>query len=974
MVKDIKEYEVIDNVRLEELNCEGMILRHRATGARVAIIPNDDNNKTFCIGFRTPAPDDTGVPHIIEHTVLCGSNKFDVKDPFMELVKGSLNTFLNAMTYPDKTVYPVASTNDADFHNLVDVYMDAVFNPNIYKHEEIFKQEGWNYNLESENDDLTYNGVVYNEMKGAFSSPDDVLERQIMHSLYPDICYANESGGDPASIPELTYEKYLDFHRTYYHPSNSYIYLYGDADMEEYLRWFDEEYLSKYEYLDVDSEIGLQEPFKETITETAVYSITEDEDTADNTYLSYNTVAGVSGNKVEYMAFKILDYAICSMPGAPVKQALLDAGIGNDIYSGYSESMHQPYFSIIAKNANESDKDRFVKIVKESLAKLVKDGISEESIRAGINVFEFQFREADFGAYPKGLMYGLQMFDSWLYDDDKAFIHLQANETFNILRENIGTGYYEKLIDKYLLNNPHSSIVVVKPEQGLTIKMDKAVNDKLSEYKKTLTDEQIKKMVEATHELKAYQAEPSSDENLKKIPLLKISDIRKEVEKFDNELVDVDGVKVLRHNIFTNKIAYTDVLFDITDLPKKMLPYLGLLKLVIGYMDTDKHSYSEIANLINLNSGGIGMDNTMYADLKEDGKYSIFATFKSRVMYDRIEFAFRMIEELINGTIIDNEKRLLEILNELKSRLEMYLNQSGNSAASLRSQSYFSEVSRDMDCIKGISYYNFICYVIKNYDECKQDVINSLQNLLKYIFRKDNMLISCTANDEGFDIVKKYVKTFADRIIGSRDVSFDRAKELDEIDNNEGFKTSSQIQYVCRAGNFKKKGFDYSGHVKVLSTYLNYEYLWNTVRVQGGAYGCGSSFSRTGNAGFSSYRDPNLQKTMEAYENIPRFLQKINLSDREMTKFIIGTISGMDTPLTPISRGRRSLTVYMSNIDYDMLQQERDEVLSTTAEDLRHLAPLTKAVLDTNAICVIGNEGKIEEAKDMFGVTKNLFS
>lgn len=423
-------YELIEERRVEDLNSDGYLLRHRKSGARILLLSNDDNNKVFSVGFRTPPPDSTGVPHILEHSVLCGSKKYPVKDPFVELVKGSLNTFLNAMTYPDKTVYPVASCNDKDFKNLMNVYMDAVFYPNIYVHEEIFRQEGWHYELESPEDDLTINGVVYNEMKGAYSSPEDVLDREIYSSLYPDTAYALESGGDPDVIPSLTYEGFLDFHRKYYHPANSYIYLYGDMDMEERLIWLDEEYLSKFERIEIDSKVELQKPFEKTREIRKKYSVTEEETLENQTYLSYSTVIDTSLNREYYLAFQILEYALLEAPGAPLKQALLDKKIGKDIISSYENGIYQPFFSVIAKNANTSDKEAFLATIRETLEEIVKKGIDRKSLWAGINYFEFKYREADFGSYPKGLMYGLQAYDSWLYDEKQPFMHIEANDTF----------------------------------------------------------------------------------------------------------------------------------------------------------------------------------------------------------------------------------------------------------------------------------------------------------------------------------------------------------------------------------------------------------------------------------------------------------------------------------------------------------------------------------------------------------------
>ena len=404
-LSELTAYELLGEQELKDIHSMGYILRHKKSGARITVISNDDENKVFYIGFRTPPEDSTGVPHIIEHTVLCGSDKYPVKDPFVELVKGSLNTFLNAITYPEKTIYPVASCNNADFQNLMSVYMDAVFHPNIYKHREIFEQEGWHYELEDEDAPVTINGVVYNEMKGAFSSPDDVLERLILNSLFPDTSYANESGGDPEHIPELTYEQYLNFHRKYYHPCNSYIYLYGDMDVAEKLRWMDEEYLGKYEQIELDSAIRMQKPFAAPVEIVKSYPVASGEPLTDNSYLSYNVVVGTVLDKKLYQAFDVLDYALLSAPGAPLKQALIDAGIGMDIGGGYDNSTLQPVFSVIAKNANLEQKEQFLQVIRETLQAQVADGIDQNALLAGINSSEFRFREADFGQFPKGLLY-----------------------------------------------------------------------------------------------------------------------------------------------------------------------------------------------------------------------------------------------------------------------------------------------------------------------------------------------------------------------------------------------------------------------------------------------------------------------------------------------------------------------------------------------------------------------------------------
>ena len=436
-LSELSAYEIVEEKDLADIHSRGIVMRHKKSGARISIISNDDENKVFYIGFRTPAEDSTGVPHIIEHTVLCGSDEFPIKDPFVELAKGSLNTFLNAMTYPDKTVYPVASCNDKDFQNLIHVYLDAVFHPNIYKYQEIFQQEGWHYELESEDAPVTLNGVVYNEMKGAYSSPEDVLERVTMSSLFPDTTYSNESGGDPACIPDLTYEDYLDFHRRYYHPCNSYIYFYGDVDAAEKLDWMDKAYLSHYDKIDLDSGIRYQQPFGQSLELTRKYPVAGSESEQDKTYLSYNVVVGTSLDKELNLAFDVLDYALLNAPGAPLKKALLDARIGKDILGGYDGSVFQPVFTVTAKNANTQDKEKFVEIIETTLREQIRNGLNKKALSAGINSSEFKFREADFGAYPKGLIYGLQCLESWLYDDGAPFTHLEALETFRFLKEQV---------------------------------------------------------------------------------------------------------------------------------------------------------------------------------------------------------------------------------------------------------------------------------------------------------------------------------------------------------------------------------------------------------------------------------------------------------------------------------------------------------------------------------------------------------
>lgn len=963
-------YELVHDEQLTELNSLGLLFAHKKTGARVLVISNDDNNKVFTIGFRTPPEDSTGVPHIIEHSVLCGSKEFPSKDPFVELVKGSLNTFLNAMTYSDKTLYPIASCNDKDFKNLMHVYMDAVFYPNIYKREEIFKQEGWHYELESVDGELTYNGVVYNEMKGVFSSPEQQLFRLIQQSLFPDTTYGVESGGDPANIPDLTYDQFLDFHKRYYHPSNSYIYLYGDMDVEERLEWIDKEYLSKFESAPIDSTIKKQEAFGTMHELKQYYSLAENETTEDKTYFSYNAVIGTSLDRKLYLAFQIIDYVLLSAPGAPLKQALIDAGIGKDILSSYDNGIIQPYFSIIAKNAKSEDKERFLETIRTTLETIVAEGLEENTLRAAINYYEFKHREADFGSYPKGLMYGLQIFDSWLYDDAAPFMHIVANDTFAFLKEQIGTGYYEGLIKEYLLNSDHASLVVVEPKVGLTSEMEQEVKEKLAAYKATLSQEELERIIEQTVALKKFQDTPSTKEELELIPMLSRDDIEKKAPALCNDKKEEDGVTVLHHNMFSNGIGYLRLLFDVTDVEEELVPYLSLLSTVLGYIDTEKHSFMEFSNEVNIHTGGIINDVTTYAILKGDEDYTAKFGVKTKVLYDKIGKAFELMKEMLFESKLDDYKRLKEIIAEQVSRSQMKLNSSGHSYASVRAMSYQSANAKYNDLTGGIAYYEFLKDLDEHFEEKKEALVKTLQDLVRHVIRKDNLLVSYTADDEGYKIMAEELVKFTD---GLTCLDVQSARHVVQPQAlNEGFKTSSQVQYVARAGNFIRKGHSYTGALKILKVILSYDYLWINIRVKGGAYGCMSGFGQDGNSYLASYRDPNLLATNEVYDKTPEYLRGFTVDERDMTKYIIGTISGMDTPLNPSAKGARYLGAYLSGVTQEDLQRERDQVLSATQEDIRALADIVQAVLDDQLICVIGNEKKIEEDKELFKEIKSL--
>lgn len=969
-IHDLAEYEILDEHRVEDVQSDGFILRHKKSGARIAILSNNDDNKVFYIGFRTPPEDETGVPHIIEHTTLCGSKKFPVKDPFIELAKGSLNTFLNAMTYPDKTVYPVASCNDQDFKNLMDVYLDAVFNPNITKYEEIFKQEGWHYELTGKDDELKINGVVYNEMKGAYSSPDEVLSSQIYRSLFPDNTYSKDSGGNPEYIPKLTYEAYLDFYHKYYHPSNSYIYLYGDMDVVERLEWLDKEYLSLYDYKKVNSEINKQPAFDEIKNVEAQYSITMDDSQENKTYLSYNRVVGDSLDEMLYQAFDVLDYALVSSPGAPVKQALIDAGIGDDVYGSYDAGILQPVFSFVAKNANASQADEFESIIENTLKEVVKTGINKEALLAGINSSEFKFREADFGQFPKGLLFGLNCLDSWLFDDMKPFIHLECLGTFAKLRKAVDTDYFEKLIQEYLLDNTHGSSVTVKPKRGLGNEREEALAKELSDYKASLSDEEIKKLIEDTEHLKKYQEEPSSDEDLRKLPMLTRADMKKNAMPFSNIEDELLDVKVVRHDIESNGIDYISFLFDAGDFAQSELGYLGFFTNALGLVSTEKYSYTDLANATNIYTGGISTGTASHPDIKDRNNFVFKFEVKLKVLEKNLDKALELMEQMLLSSDFTDTKRLGELVAQIKARLQANLSSSGHLVAAMRSMSSFSRYALYQDELKGVAFYRSICRIEKELSESPKSVSDKLAAIAKKLFARNRMLISFTGNNEAYGNAKPSLKKVIAGFnkmsaVGSQaEVHFNTAKEA--------FIDASQIQYVAKTGDFICEGYEYTGALRLLRIILSYDYLWINVRVKGGAYGCMNTFLRSGESYFVSYRDPNLSDTLDVYDRIPEYIKSFSPDERDMTKYIIGTFSALDTPMNPEAKGSRSLSAYLEGITYEQIQKERNEILNAQPEDIRRLADLVEAVLKKDSICVIGNENMIKESAGLFENVEKL--
>lgn len=964
-----KNYRIVKEENIKAVDGQAILLEHEKTGARILVIQNKDDNKVFNITFRTPPADDTGLPHILEHSVLCGSRKFPVKDPFVELAKGSLNTFLNAMTYSDKTMYPVASCNDKDFKNLMDVYLDAVFYPNIYKDPRILQQEGWHYELDDVDGDVIYNGVVYNEMKGASSSPEQVLFRQIQGALFPDSPYGNDSGGEPEAIPNLTGEQFLAFHQHYYHPSNSFIYLYGDLDIPEQLQWLDEAYLSEFERIDIDSSLKEVPAFESKVYVQKPYAISSDSSADKKTYLSYNVAFNQPEEHWLSTGLEILEYLLLEAPGAPLKAALLDLGIAEDIFGSYDNGLNQPTFSIVAKNANSKDELLFVQTIEDVLKTITAEGFDKRRIEAAINYFEFKTREGDYGQYPKGIIYAIKALDTWLYGRD-PFVNFYYDEVFSKLREGVKEGLLEALIQKYILDNSHCAILQLVPDGTLLEKKEVKLKEKLQTYKETLSKEDKENLVEATQALKVFQETPNTQEELATIPLLEKSDINPVAHPVTYDLEKEGDVTYVLHTTFTNNIVYGNILFDFSEVALEEVPYVGLLSRLMTKVNTKNYTYAALSDEINIYTGGIKANTNVYGVNNNPDECQLRLEVKFKCFSHKISETMKLVEEIVTGTLFEDTKRINELISENRSRLGMSLMSSGHSAAMTRAMSYHNLPGKYRDLLDGIGYFRFL-EGIKEPEELDA-VIEKLKCIAKKVLVKNQLTVTLNTEVSLMPSSKEAVQSCINAL-PVNDVQEEIEETLNFESLNEGFKSSSKVQYNALTGDYVAEGYTYTGHMKVLQTIMSLDYMWTEVRIKGGAYGGFGGFRKSGVFYLGSYRDPNLRKTYEIYDQLPDYVRGLKLDDREMTKYIIGTISQLDTPMTPSMRGEKALNMYMSEITAEDIQRERDEVLSTDVQALSPLGDVIEKLIEQNHICVIGNETIVEAEKEFLGEVTQLF-
>ena len=946
--------------RIDEINGTAYEMKHEKSGARLIYIDSPDSNKVFNIAFRTTPHNSTGVAHIMEHSVLCGSRKFPLKEPFVELVKGSLNTFLNAMTYPDKTMYPVASKNDKDFHNLMDVYLDAVFYPRVREDAEIVMQEGWHYELENADDELTYKGVVFNEMKGVYSSPDSVLERQMMRELFPDTTYGVDSGGDPDYITDLTYEEFQEFYRVHYHPSNSYIFLYGDMNIEEQLAFLNDEYLSHFDAIDVHTEVALQAPFTEGKVVSYPYSVGSEEPTDNRTLHSFAYVLP-DVTPEHSLAFEVLTHALLTSPAAPLKQALVKAGIGSDISGYYLDSIRQPMWTVQATGSNLDKQADLQRIVESTLQELCDKGLDKELLEASLNSIEFALRESDFGGRPIGLAYIIRMMDNWLYDNDPLEL-LHYEEALTNIRKGLAGTYFEDLIRHSILNNNHKVLVSIYPERGLQERKEAEVKEHLATVKANMASEEIEAIVEQTKRLKIRQETPDSDEALASIPLLELSDLNPNIEAVERRESKIGNTTVHFVPTFTKGINYVGLYFKLNCLTEEELFYADILSDILGRIDTSERGYEALAKDINMNLGGLSSDITA---ISKDGKRDEFTPLmivRAKALHSKLPDLCRLINEVVQKADYSDDQRLTELVQESKAIWDNEAFRRGNSIVSQRVMAQVSAVGKFRDN-GNLGYYQKISELASN-PAALPLLPEKLAEVARKIFRANNVDIMFVGEEgelEAFEnLMKPFVETW-DTTELSNDVL-----QITRLSGNDGIVTAGKVQYVAQGGNFIDHGFKHVGPMSVLETILRYEYLWIRIRVQGGAYGAFANFYDDGNMIFCSYRDPNLLETLDVYKELPQYLRDFTLTDREMRKYIIGTMSSLDLPMTPALRGPRAMGMYFSGAKLEDKVEFRKQVIACKPEDIVALADVVEPVLNDNHICTMGNEQKIKDAGNVF--------
>jgi len=960
-------FELIEARDIPEINSYARLLRHIKTGAELLSLENDDDNKSFMIAFKTPPEDSTGLPHIMEHSVLCGSRKYPVKEPFVELLKTSLNTFLNAMTGDDYTVYPVASTNLQDFYNLVDVYLDAVFFPRISEH--ILQQEGWHYETEAADAPLTYKGVVFNEMKSAYSTPEYVLGQVEQSALFPDTPYANSSGGDPTVIPDLTFEQFKTFHEKFYHPSNSRIIFYGDDDPQERLRLLDE-YLSEFEAINADSETPLQAPFTEPRTLTTTYDAGEAGADSNKSYVTVSWLLPETRDSKTMLALQMLSHILVETPASPLRKALLDSGLGEDLTGGFEAHRRQASFSTGLKGVAAENAQQIENLILETLSQLAEEGLDQETVAASLNTIEFNLRERNTGRFPRGLMSAIVALYGWQHGGspiDRLAFESRLNEIKAQVAED---GYFENMIGEYFLNNPHRSTVIMRPDPQVGPERDAAEAERLEAARQEMDDAEIQRVMQLQEELRIAQETSDKPEDIAKIPTLTLDDLEREVKITKQEIIEQDGTAIYFHEQPTSGIAYTDMGFDLFALPQELLPYVELFGEALTKMGTESEDYVRLSQRIGSKTGGI--NTRVMTTMKRNHQDSVAYLFvRSKSMKDQTQAMLDLLRDILLTLKLDNRERFRQIVLEKKAAAEQYLAVIGHIVALKRIRAHFNHADWANEQISGLSNLFFLRQLAEQIENDWPSVLNTLETVRETLVNRSVMHLNATMEAEMWSQFKPQL----DQFLGDMPQQAVTLHDWQRSDSAkyEGLTLPAQVNFVGKGTNLYDLGYELHGSQAVILHHLNLDYMWNRIRVQGGAYGGSCTFDvNSGMAVFISWRDPNIVGTLNNYDDAANYLKNIQLSQAELEKAIIGTIGNLDGYDLPDAKGYKEMVRRLIGLSDAQRQQYRDEVFNTTLQDFHQFGEIMAQLADKGYVVVVGSPNAINAANEELNSLLNV--
>lgn len=958
-------FRLLEEAYIEEISSMARLFLHEKSGANLVQLANEDANKVFTLSFKTPPTDNSGVPHIVEHAVCCASQKYPLKDTFVEMDKGSLNISLNACTYKDMTMYYCASQNAKDLMNLMEVFIDLVFHPLIYSNPYFFKQEGWHYALEDEKEEITYNGIVYNEMKGEYGEPSALLDYEVHKALFPDTLYRYDSGGLPEEIVKLTEKDFLAFHAKHYHPSNSSFYLYGDGDLLKQLALLNDLCLDSFEKREIRLDIPKQEAFTKPQYVKKMYSITKEESDEKRVFMALSFVVGEVMDTQLRLAFQIIEHMLLRSAASPLLEVLVgEKGIGKVLEElGYDSGKRQPTFSIILKGSKKDKESLFEQKVFEVLRKLSEEGIPKDLLEASIAAITFGLLEAESSAEVKGVVYSEEVQMSLLYGEH-PFNHLSYQEILEKIVQEAKEGYFEELIQTYFLDNNHRACVVLEPAKGLEEKNERILRKHLKAYKSSLTTQALKQLVQMNKTLDALQEKELTKEELKVLPVLTLEDIERQIVPMVLKETRLEDVPVIFQPEKSHDIVYMHILWDTTSVEQEDIPYIGLLANILTYLSTTKHSYRQLENEINKQTGGLNCSINAYSHSQDTDNFKPYFKLSTKVMMTKIPQLMALLEEIITESLFCEKEKIREILEAIKYEIERSFVNAPEYRATRRVYTYFSAAGVYEDLVSGMAYHHFLDTLSLTFDEQFERLASKLESVYRRIMQKGNMLISLTGEEKNWENLSQALVCFFKKLPNTLYKSANYAF-LPSI-KNEAYATANSLQTIAKGFNFKKQGYAFKGTLYVISHMLNSGYLWDKVRLQGGAYGCDLTISRDGTMLLCSYCDPGLTETLEIYHKIGDFLRKIDLDEEEWVKYIIGTIGGIDQPLTMEEKSEKALLYHVCSISERMVQQERHEILQTTQKDIRKFADLFESFTKDDEICVIGGKRKLEKNKGLF--------